>query len=102
MRAGDSGKTSQENPAKLPVGRDPNAANLSAMNTPPTEHTQLPLSLRDILAFKGIESRYDRDCRNAAQRRLGVFKTENAAPIPGLEVTYLEFDPSVWAKMSAV
>lgn len=72
------------------------------MNSPNTENKPpLPLSLRAILAVKGIESSYHRDRRNAAQRRLEMFKAERASVIPGIEVTYLELDPSLWEQFAA-
>lgn len=72
------------------------------MNNPPTENRPLPLSLREILAVRGIESSYDRDRKNAAQRRLVMFKSERTTPIPGIEVTYLEPDPSLWEQFAVI
>ncbi len=71
------------------------------MNSPLTENKPLPLSLREILAGRGIESSYDRDRKRAAQRRLEMFKAEKTTPIPGIEVTYLELDPSLWDQFAA-
>lgn len=72
------------------------------MNRQPTENKPLPLSLREILAAKGIESSYDRDRKNAAHRRLEVFKAERTTAIPGIEVTYLELDLSLWEQVAVV
>lgn len=71
------------------------------MNRQPTENKPLPLSLREILAVKGIESSYDRDRKKAAQRRLEMFKAERTTPIPGIEVTYLQLDPRLWEQVAA-
>lgn len=72
------------------------------MNSPLTESKPLPLSLREILTASGIESSYDRDRRKAAQRRQEMFKAERTTPIPGIEVTYLELDPSLWEQVASV
>lgn len=72
------------------------------MNSPLIENKSLPLSLREILAASGIESSYDRERRKAAQRNLETFKAERATPIPGIEVTYLELDLSLWEQFSVV
>jgi len=102
-RSGTSkfGKTSHESVEKLPIGRDLHAASLLAMNSPLTENMPFPLSLREILAVRGIESSYDRDRKNAVQRRLEMFKAERTTPIAGIEVTYLELDPSLWEQFAA-
>ena len=54
------------------------------------------------LAASGIESSYDRDRRKTAQRRLEMLRAETATPIPGIEVTYLELDPSLWDQFTVV
>jgi hypothetical protein len=72
------------------------------MKTRSTEHESLPLSLREILASKGIESSYDRDCRKAQERleRMFAAQPESEVVIPGIEVAYLELDPRLWDQMA--
>lgn len=66
------------------------------MNTQLAENQPLPLSLREILAFKGIVPSYEK-----AQKRLEMFAAETSTPIPGIEVTYLELDPNLWEQVIA-
>jgi hypothetical protein len=60
-------------------------------------------SLREILARSGIESSYARDRRRAKQRveRLGAGQLASVSPLPGIEVSYLEFDPHEWHQFEA-
>lgn len=71
------------------------------MNTQLTKNQPRPLSPREVLAARGNESSYDRDRRNAAQRRLEMFKAETSTPIPGIAVTYLVLAPSLWEQFAA-
>lgn len=70
---------------------------LPALNTQLPETRPLPLSLREILASKGIAPSYEN-----VQKRLEMFKGETSTPVPGIEVTYLELDPNLWEQVVAV
>ena len=68
-----------------------------------TQTTEAPApSLRDVLAFQGIESSYDRDRRKTRERLelMFVAQPESGVAVQGIEVSYLELDPQLWDQMA--
>jgi hypothetical protein len=64
-------------------GEQSRLASSRAMKTQLPETQPLPLSLREILAFKAIAPSYEK-----LPKRLALFKAETSTPTPGIEVTW--------------
>ena len=75
---------------------------LTPMNSERTDPQVPAPSLRDVPAFQGIESSYDRDRRKTSERlgRMFAAQPESEAVIPGIEVAYLELDLQLWDQMA--
>ena len=73
------------------------------MKTQPAEHEPRTLSLREVLACRGLESSVDRDRRQARERRAQrerMFVVQVEAPLPGIEVTYLALNTQQWEQLA--
>jgi hypothetical protein len=69
------------------------------MNITPTQ----TLSSREVLARSGIDSSCGLDRKRAKKRRerMHTGQPASTSTIPGMEVTYIEFDEQCWRELTA-
>jgi hypothetical protein len=71
------------------------------MSSLPTEDLlKPPLSLREILALTGVESNYETDRRKVRRQFAARLEVELGVAVPGIKVSYLDLDASVWEQVA--